>query len=123
MSAGRTPLLAAAADVVAVVVFAAAGRLSHGDSGDVLGLLGTVAPFAVGLGVAWAIPAVRSEPVSTRAGGLVLAGTAGVGLLLRAAFTGRLPVSFAVVTVGSLAVLLLGWRMLSAVVGRRLTHR
>lgn len=119
---GRIPLLAAAGDAVAVLVFAAAGRLSHGASDDVLGLLVTVLPFALGLGAAWATPAVRVAPVSLRAGVVVLAGAAGVGLLLRAAFTGRLPISFVVVTLVSLAVLLLGWRALSLVVARRVAH-
>jgi Protein of unknown function (DUF3054) len=38
---------------------------------------------------------------------------------VRAAFTGRLPLSFAIVTVVVLAVLLLGWRGISLVVARR----
>lgn len=122
VSPGRIPLLAAVADFVAVLVFAAAGRLSHGDSDDLLGLLGTVAPFAVGLGAAWAMPVVRAAPASLRAGVVVLAGTAVIGLLLRAAFTGRLPASFAAIAVVTLAVLLLGWRGLSALVARRVAH-
>jgi phage tail tape-measure protein len=118
MAPARIPLLAAAADVAAVVVFAAVGRASHDEEGSLLGLLGTVAPFAAGLLVAWAVPVVRAEPAGLRAGVVVLTGTAVLGLALRAAFTGRLPPGFAVVTVASLAVLLLGWRALSAVVSR-----
>jgi hypothetical protein len=41
---------------------------------------------------------------------------------VRAGFTGRLPLSFAVVAVISLAVLLLGWRGLAALVARA-AHR
>jgi hypothetical protein len=119
----RITLLAAAADTVAVVVFAAVGRLSHGEADDLLGLLGTAAPFAVGLVAAWATPLVRRDPVALRAGAVVVACTAGVGLLLRAGFTGRLPLSFAVVATVNLAVLLLGWRGLAALVSRTATHR
>jgi hypothetical protein len=123
MSPSRIPALALAADAVAVVVFAAIGRASHGETGDVLGLLGTVAPFLVGLVAAWATPVVRAHPVGLRAGAVVLAGTAVLGLLVRAAFTGRLPLSFAVVTFVALGVLLLGWRTLSLVVSHRASQR
>ena len=119
----RIPALAAAADAVAVVVFAAVGRMSHGEADDLLGLLGTAAPFAVGLVAAWASPVVRSEPAGFRAGAVVVAGTAVIGLLVRAGFTGRLPVSFAVVATVSLAVLLLGWRGVAALVARTASHR
>lgn len=123
MSPRRIPALALAADVAAVVVFAAIGRLSHGESDDLLGLLGTVAPFAAGLAAAWAVPRVRMAPVSVRSGGIVLVGTVVVGLLLRAAFTGRLPVTFVLITTITLAVLLLGWRALAMVVARRVAPR
>ena len=119
----RVALLAGAADAVAVVVFAAVGRLSHGEADDLLGLIGTAAPFGVGLVAAWATPVVRREPASLRAGAVAVVCTAGIGLLLRAGFTGRLPLSFAIVATVSLAVLLLGWRGLAALVSRTATHR
>jgi DUF3054 family protein len=118
----RITLLAAAADAVAVVVFAAVGRLSHGEADDLLGLVGTVAPFGVGLVAAWTTPVVRRDPASWRAGAVAVVCTVGIGLALRAGFTGRLPLSFAVVATISLAVLLLGWRGLAAVVSRT-AHR
>src|SRR6476620_8625611 len=118
----RISLLAAAADAVAVIVFAAAGRLSHGEPDDLLGLVATAAPFGVGLVAAWATPTVRHDPASWRAGLVALVCVAGIGLLLRAGFLGRLPLSFAVVATSSLAVLLLGWRALAALVSR-LAHR
>jgi hypothetical protein len=118
----RISLLAAAADAVAVVVFAAVGRLSHGESDDLLGLVATVAPFGVGLVAAWATPVVRHEPASWRAGAVALVCVAGIGLLLRAGFLGRLPLSFAVIATISLAVLLLGWRAFAALVSRT-AHR
>jgi hypothetical protein len=112
MSSRRVPALALAADVVAVVVFAAIGRISHDESDGLWGLLGTSAPFLV-----------RAHPVGLRAGAVALGGTAVLGLLVRAAFTERLPLSFAVVTVVSLAVLLLGWRALSLLVSHRAEQR
>ena len=118
----RISVLAAAADAVAVIVFAAVGRLSHSEPDDLLGLVGTAAPFGVGLVAAWATPVVRRDPAAWRAGAVAVACVAAIGLLVRAGFTGRLPLSFAVVTVVSLAVLMLGWRGLAALVARA-AHR
>jgi hypothetical protein len=123
MPRSRVPALALVADGVAVVVFAAIGRINHAESADLFGLLATASPFLVGLAAAWATPVVRADPAGVRAGAAALAGTVVVGLLLRLAFTGDLPFSFAVVTTVSLAVLMLGWRALSLLVARRAAHR
>ncbi|WP_255426088.1 DUF3054 domain-containing protein [Pseudonocardia sp. C8] len=114
----RIPALALATDLVAVVVFAALGRVSHAEAGSLTGLIGTALPFLVGAGAAWATPWVRADPVSVRAGLVVLVLAAGIGFLLRWGFLGRLPLSFAIVAVSALGVLLLGWRGLSAGVAR-----
>lgn len=119
----RIPLLALAADVVAVVVFAAVGRVSHGEPDSAFGLLVTASPFLVGLGAGWATPWVRAQPTSLRAGGVVLTGAVVLGLALRTAFTGRLPVNFAIVTVIALGLLLLGWRGLALLVARLSARR
>ncbi len=119
----RIPALALVADVVAVVVFAAIGRLQHAEPADLLGLVATAAPFLLGLVAAWATPAVRADPSGLRGGAVALAGTVVVGLLLRLGFTGSVPLSFAVVATISLAVLLLGWRGLSLVVARQVEQR
>ena len=123
MWSSRVPALALAADVVSVVVFAAIGRSSHGESGDLIGLLATVAPFLIGLAAAWATPYVRAHPAGLRAGAWAVAGTAVIGLVVRAGFTGRLPLSFALITVASLAVLMIGWRGLALVVAHRASQR
>ena len=123
MSSRRIPALAFAADVVAVVVFAAVGRMSHARPDDLVGLLGTAAPFLVGLVVAWVLPAVRANPQGMRAGLVVWAGTVVLGLALRAGFTGSLPWTFALVTVISLGVLMLGWRGLTAAVAYAVDRR
>jgi hypothetical protein len=119
----RIPALAITADIVSVIVFAAVGRASHDESADVLGLLATAAPFGLGLLAAWATPVVRARPAGLVAGLVVWAGTAAIGLLVRLAFLDRLPLTFAVVATVSLAVLLLGWRGLAALVAHRVAHR
>jgi hypothetical protein len=123
MSSRRITVLVLAADVVAVVVFAAIGRVSHAEADSIPGLLGTAAPFVVGLAAAWATPFVRAYPQGLRAGLAVWGGTVVIGLAVRAAFTERLPLSFAVVTLIALGVLLLGWRGLSALVSHRTRQR
>lgn len=119
----RIPLLAAAADLVAVLVFAGVGRSSHAEAFDPAGLAATAAPFLVGLAAAWVTPYVRSDPASLRSGAAVLAGTVVVGLALRALVLGRLPLSFALVATVALTVLLVGWRALSMLVARRAVDR
>jgi len=115
----RLLLFALIADVVAVVVFAALGQVAHDGSGQRLGLLATLGMFGLGLAAAWSLPLVRAAPTGLRAGAVVLVGTVVVGVALRAVVTGRLPLSFVLVAGLSLAVLLLGWRVLSVGVARR----
>ncbi|MDQ3152029.1 MAG: DUF3054 domain-containing protein [Actinomycetota bacterium] len=110
---------AGVADVVAVLVFAAAGRRTHTEAGALLGLLGTAGPFLVALGVGWVIARAWRRPLAVRTALVVWPVTVVGGLALRAAFTGRLPLSFAVVTAVALGVLLLGWRVAVAVTARR----
>ncbi|GAA5130403.1 DUF3054 domain-containing protein [Pseudonocardia adelaidensis] len=123
MSPRRIPALAIVADVVAVVVFAAIGRMSHAEPDDVLGLLATAAPFLVGVAAMWVTPVVRANPIGIGATLTVWAGTVVIGLLVRAGFTWSLPLSFAVVTAVALGVLLMGWRALSAAVSLRARQR
>ena len=123
VSRSRLPLLVLVADLVAVVVFAAIGRASHGEDG-LGGLVVTAAPFAAAALAAWATPWARAEPVSVRAGALTVGVTAVVGLLLRWGFTGHVPPwSFVLVTVGALAVLMLGWRAVAALTRARVAGR
>lgn len=113
-------------DVALVLLFAAVGRGSHGES--VLGgLAGTAWPFLLGLGVGWLV-ALAVGRTGRRGfdprrlvpeGLLIWAGAVVVGMLARVvAGQGTAP-SFIVVAGVVLAVFLLGWRLLAAVVARR----
>jgi hypothetical protein len=102
---------------VAVVAFAALGRASHAE--DLTGTLLTAAPFVAGAAVGTLAGRTWRDPPAWRAGLFVWGGAVVVGLPLRAAFTGRLPLSFAIVATVSLGVLLLGWRALARLVARR----
>jgi hypothetical protein len=102
--------MAAVADVLAVLVFAAVGRGSHAEALDAAGLSGTAAPFVAGLLVGWLAGRAWRAPTRMRTGAVVWVGATVIGLALRAALTHRLPPTFVLITAVSLAVLLFGWR-------------
>ena len=96
------------------MAFAVLGRASH--AADLTGTLLTAAPFVAGAAVGTLAGRTWRDPVAWRSGLAVWAGAAIVGLVLRAAVTGRLPLSFALVATISLGVLVLGWRAVARLV-------
>lgn len=108
--------LALAGDLLAVLVFVAIGRRTHAEADAVLGVLTTAGPFLVGLAAGWVLARAWRAPLPLRTGLVVWPVTVVVGLAVRYAFTDRLPITFALVTTISLAVLLLGWRAVAALV-------
>jgi hypothetical protein len=117
-----TVTLAAAADVLAVLVFAAVGRSSHAEGLDAVGVLTTAAPFLFGLLLGWLVVRVWRAPLRLPVGVAVWAGVVIVGLSVRAAFTHRLPLTFVLITAVSLALLLLGWRAIAYLITRPRTR-
>jgi hypothetical protein len=115
----RPVVLAAAADIAAVLVFVVSGRRTHDEGAGLLGLLATAGPFLVALAAGWAAARAWRDPSTVRTGLVVWPVTVAGGLALRAAFTGRLPLSFALVVAVVLGALLLGWRGLASLAGRR----
>jgi len=112
-------VIGAVIDGVAVLIFAAVGRRSHAEPGEVLGLLATAGPFLVGLAGAWVLARAWRAPLAIRTGLLVWPITVLVGLAVLSGLTGRLPASFVLVVVLSLGVLLLGWRALGSTLRAR----
>lgn len=110
------------ADLVAVVVFAVIGRTSHGEGNALVGVAVTAAPFLVatvlGSLVARGLARRLGEPATIRRGLVVWSVTWVVGLVLRAVSGGGMAVSFVIVAAISLAVLLLGWRLVVQVMER-----
>ena len=114
-----TPV-ALALDAVAVLVFAAVGRRSHAEELAVEGVLRTAWPFLAGAAAGWLITRTRGVPVASLAGGLpVWLGALVLGMLLRVVTGAGTAVSFVVVAAVALAVLLLGWRLVAAVLSAR----
>ncbi|QWC86868.1 DUF3054 family protein [Nocardioidaceae bacterium] len=122
VSSWRPALPALAADLVAVVAFAAAGRQSH-EPGSAVWTVATIAwPFAVAVvaaHVALALAVPRGPAVgSVRGGAVVVATTFVVGMTLRGLSGRGLDPAFLVVALLSLVVLMVGWRLVR-VLGRR----
>jgi hypothetical protein len=116
----RTPL-AVGLDVFFVVAFVALGRRSHDRDPGVAGLVETVAPFVLGLAIAWLVARAWRDPMSLRTGLVVWPVTVVAGMLLRRAFGDGTAASFVIVATVVLGAFLLGWRGVARVVaaGRR----
>ena len=108
------------ADVVAVLVFCAAGRRSHAEGLTAAGIAETAWPFLVGTAVGWLLSRGWRRPTAVAPTGVVVwVSTVVVGMLLRKATSAGVAASFVVVASLVTALLLLGWRVVAAVVARR----
>ncbi len=115
---------AAALDAGAIIVFSAIGRASHdegilGDAG--LGLATTAWPFLAGAGIGWVIARGWKHPCDWKQTGVaVWASTLVGGMLLRLASGQGVQVSFVIVAGLFLAVFLIGWRVISGFLAKRM---
>lgn len=107
--------VAAACDVVAVLLFVALGRRSHDEGGNVVaGVLSVAAPFLIALAVGWAAARAWRAPLTLRTGLVVWPVTVALGMLLRRfAFDRSTATSFIVVASVATGLLLLGWRLVA----------
>ena len=106
-------------DAVLVVVFAVIGRSSHAEGLDAAGVWGTAWPFLAGLAIGWvAARAWRHPSAPWPTGVIVWAATLIVGMLLRVASGQGVQVAFVIVAAVTLAILLVGWRGVAALVTR-----
>lgn len=118
----RTIVLAAAADILLVLIFVLIGRGSHDEGFSVLGSLNTFWPFAAGLAIGWLITRAWLGPRALVPTGIVIwISTLVAGMLLRWASDQGVAVSFVIVAGIMLAVFLIGWRVLVLLVRRK--HR
>ncbi len=118
-STARTALPAAAADALLILLFAAIGRDAHQRGEIITGVLATAWPFLAGAAVAWfAVRAWRRPLAVWPSGVAVWLGALAVGMLLRALTGQTVVLPFVIVALLSLAVLLLGYRLLLAAARR-----
>jgi hypothetical protein len=115
---GRRTALAAAGDLLLLVLFAALGRRAHDEGSAVAGTLTVAAPFLIGYVLAAAVLRLDRDPLGVRKGAAVWALGLVLGLLLRGtAFDRGLAPTFVAVAVLVTGALLVGWR--AALVRRR----
>lgn len=116
-------MLAACADTLLIVVFAAIGRDAH-QRGDVItGVLSTAWPFLAGAALSWLALRLWRSPLDLWPAGVgVWLGAVTVGMLLRAVTGQTVVLPFVIVALLSLGLLLLGYRLLAAG-ARRLRSR
>lgn len=129
-AAAPSRLLAFALDAALVVVFAAIGRASHDDGGagvlaeGGLGLATTAWPFLAALVVGWLVSLAWRRPAAPlRTGVPVWLVTVGGGMLLRTLSGQGTALPFVVVATLALLALLVGWRILAALVRGGLERR
>lgn len=103
-------------DLLVVLVFAAAGRASHDQSGDVLGVLSTAWPFLVGMAIGWIAMSRRRPggPAWWLEGTVVWACTLLIGMLIRLVTDAGTALPFVLVATGTLLLGFLGWRAVAA---------
>ncbi len=114
------PVLGAfALDAALVVVFALIGRRSHAEALDPAGLWQTAWPFLAGLVLGWLLALGWRRPAAPWPTGTVIwAATLAGGMVLRAASGQGVQLAFVLVAAGVLALLLIGWRGVAALVVR-----
>jgi len=117
----RRPPVALALDLLLVVVFAAIGRASHDEANPVVGVLVTAWPFLVGTVVGWAVVRMlrKAWPLEVGPGITVWFATVLIGMVLRQSTGKGTAVSFVLVAALVLALFLVGWRALVALLERR----
>lgn len=117
----RAPRAAVAfiVDALLVVVFALSGRASHAEALDAAGVWQTAWPFLAGLAVGWSVARAWRAPAAPARTGIPvwLAALVG-GMLLRALSGQGTAPAFVVVATLTLFALLVGWRVLAALVRR-----
>lgn len=108
-------------DAALVVLFAVAGNRSHSTGLSVSDVAGTAWPFLIGLLLGWALTRSWRQPSRLWPEGVVVVLiTVALGMTLRVLLAdGGAPLSFVAVATGSLALLLLGRRVVSSQMLRR----
>lgn len=111
---------ALAADLTAVLAFAAAGRRSHDEGLTAAGLAQTAWPFLTGTLVGWLLIRGWRRPTALRPTGLtVWLCAVAIGMALRKATGAGTAAGFIVVASVSIGALLLGWRAVPAAIRKR----
>jgi hypothetical protein len=116
----RTVLTALSFDVVATLVFVLVGRGSHNEDATLTGLLVTWWPFLAALALGWIVTVAWRRPFGPVWPGLGLwIITVAGGMLFRTLSGQGTAIAFVIVATLVLALLLIGWRTVATLIGRR----
>lgn len=120
MTERRIAALDAVADFVAIVVFAAIGRRSHGEATAVSGVVEVAWPFLAAAAIGWLVGRVWRASGSIRSGVVVWLSTVALGMVLRHTVADRgTALAFVAVTSAFLGLLIVGRRVVVTAVRRR----
>ncbi len=111
--------IAAGIDTALVTAFVAIGRRNHDEDPGIAGLLGTAAPFLVGLVVGWLVARAWSAPLTVRTGLVVWPTTVAVGMMIRRLVGDGTALSFIIVAAAFTGFTLVGWRIIASLVSAR----
>lgn len=111
-------------DIACVLLFSAVGRRSHDEGIDVAGIATTAWPFLSGTALGWLLSRGWRRPTAVVPTGVVVwLCTITVGMLLRKATSAGVAASFVAVASVVTALLLLGWRAATVLVGHHGANR
>ncbi len=110
------PWIAALLDLISVLAFVALGIRSHAEADS---FLQVAAPFIAALAVAWLVAAPLRAPETLKAGAVIWLVTLVGGMLLRRVMGDGTAATFILVAASFLAVTMLGWRGVRALLTRR----
>ena len=120
----RRTVVAALADIVAIVVFVAIGRRNHDEGEAVDAILTVAAPFLIALAVGWIAARAWTRPMQVETAFVIWPITVAVGMVLRnLVFDRGTALPFIIVATVVTGVFLVGWRMLAAVAERRISPK
>lgn len=123
MNSRNTWITYFAIDIVLVLVFALSGRGSHEESLTLIGVLQTAAPFLLALAVLTLLsrPGINHSRIWPT-GVLIWLGTVALGMALRVLFGATAAVPFIIVATVVLGLFLVGRRVVTTQVARRIAH-
>lgn len=111
----RRTVIAALADVAAIIVFVAIGRRNHHEGDAVDGILTVAAPFLIALAVGWIVARAWARPMQVESAFIIWPVTVAVGMVLRnLVFDRGTALPFIIVATLVTGVFLVGWRMVAA---------
>ena len=120
----RRTVVAAFADIVAIVVFVAIGRSNHKEGETVDAIFTVAAPFLIALAVGWIAARAWTRPMQVETAFVIWPITVALGMVLRnLVFDRGTALPFIIVATIVTGVFLVGWRMLAAVAERRIGTR